>query len=813
MQSISQDLRYAVRLLIKRPGFTIIALITFALGTGANTAVFSLVDAVLLRPLSFQEPDQLVMIWEDASAIGFPHSDVATANYVDFKAQQSSFEDLAALNWKNFKLSGSGEPERVIAHGVSANFFPLLGIQPTVGRSFNTDEDKQGAPKTAILGYGLWQRKFGGEQGIVGREILLNDEKYTVIGALPSNFQFLQGDIGLWVPIALAQQQLADRENHYLTVVGRMKPGVTIEQARADMSAIGERIASYHPKEAANLKTTIASVREELSGGIRTPLLVLLVAAGFVVLITCVNIAGLLLSRATARRKEMAIRTALGASRPRLVRQLLTESIVLALVGGSLGLVVALWSFAFLKQLIPPGMVFNTSLKLDIPVLAYAMLVSLVSGILCGLAPALQAARLDLNVTLKLGGRSDSAAGSQRTRAAFVIAEVAIALVLLVGAGLMIRTVFNLRDQYAGFKPSQLLTLRTELPDNRYSNLSDYVVREHPRRIAFYSQVLERVANLPGVVSCGYTTSVPLGWKGGANGFIIEGNPNPSNAPNAIHRQVSSSYFSTMGYQLHAGRFFDESDNQLAQPVAVINETMANAYWNGEEAIGKRFKLGVPNAPWVTIVGVVADVRQMGMDLAVKSEMYFPYSQISTHPWYGPRELVVRTASDPMSLVSSIRGVIRAIDPDQPIGNINTMEDILTRETGSRRLGMILLSVYAAVALMLASLGIYGVLSYAVAQQTAEIGVRMALGAQRSDILKAVVKRGMSWAGLGVLIGGASALALTRLMKSILFGVSATDPVTFGVIVVLLLVVSAAACLIPARRATRVDPMVSLRYE
>ena len=815
MEAFWKDLRYGFRTLTKNPGFSVIAVVSLALGIGANTAIFSLVNAVLLKPLPFMDPERLVMVWEDNSAIGFPRDDAAPANYVDWKAQNQVFEDMAALNWKSFNLTGDGEPERILAHGVTANFFTLLGIQPVIGRNFSLDEDKPGAAKVAILDYGLWQGRYGGDPATVGRDVLLNGEKYTVVGVMPAGFQYLQGDVGVWVPIALNRQQLADRDNHYLTLAARTKPGVSVEQAHTDILTITRRIANDYPDEAENLKSAVVSMREQLAGKVRQPLIVLLVAVGFVLLIACANIAGLLLSRAAARHKEIAVRTALGASRVRIIRQLLTESILLAGVGGALGLLVAVWSFTLLRQLIPDGMVHSTDLKIDIPVLGYALAVSLLTGLVFGLAPALQASKIDLNQALKQGGaRASSGAAGHKLRSAFVVAEVALSLVLLIGAGLMIQTVFNLRDQYAVFQPEQLLTLRTTLPDNKYRDLREYVTKEHPRRVAFYDQVLERVSALPGVVSVAYTTSVPLQWKGGANGFTIEGRqPEPGVVTNAIHRQVSAGYFQTMGISLRAGRYFDDRDSQQSLPVATVNESMARSYWPNEDAVGKRFKLGVPDAPWMTIVGMVADVRQMGMDVPVKPEMYLPYRQISSHPWYGPRDLVVRTTSDPMSLVSSVREVILSVDPDQPVSNISTMEELLTRETGSRRLGMILLTGYAGLALLLASLGIYGVLSYLVAQQTPEIGVRLALGASPGDILGLVMKKGAILVLAGVVIGGIAAFALTRLMASLLFGVSATDPITFLGIALLLTAVALAACFVPARRATKVDPMVALRYE
>jgi predicted permease len=815
MQNFSQDLRYAFRLLLRQPGFLVISVVTLALGIGANTAMFSVVNAVLLKPLPFSDPNRLVMVWEDASSIGFPRADVAPANYVDWKTQQSVFEDMAALNWKSFNLTGDGEPERVSAHGVTSNFLPLLGVRPVLGRNFLPVEDDSAGQKVAMLSHGLWLRRYAGDPAVIGKDIFLDGERFAVVGVLPTDFQFLQGDISIWVPASLSRQQLIDRTNHDLTVVARTKQGISVEQAQADILTISKRIAHDHPSEARDLKSAVVPLREQLAGKVRQPLIMLLVAVGLVLLIACANIAGLLLARAAARRKEIAVRTALGASRRRIIQQMLTESIVLASLGGGLGLLAAVWSFGLLKQLIPEAMLLSTKLQIDAWVVIYAMAVSLVTGIIFGLTPALHASKIDLSQALKQGvGHSSSGAVGQRLRGAFVLLQVALAFVLLIGAGLMIQTVFNLRGQYSTFQPEKLLTVRTTLPDSAYRDLREYITREHPRRIEFYDQVLERVRALPGVLSAGYTTSVPLIWKGGASDFTIEGRQAESGlVANAIHRQVSAGYFETVGIPLRAGRYFDNGDSEKSMPVAIVNETMARAYWPNEEVLGKRFRLSVPDAPWLTIVGVVGDVRQMGMEVPVKAEMYFPYRQIASHPWFGPRDLVVRAARDPMELVAAVREAVHAVDPNQPVSNIATMEDVLIRETGSRQLGMILLSGYGGLALLLATLGVYGVLSYVVAQQTPDIGVRMALGARQRDIISLVLKRGMRLALLGVAAGSIAAIAVTRLMVSLLFGVSATDPLTFAGIALLLFFVAFIACYLPARRAANVEPMAALRYE
>ncbi|MBA3441914.1 MAG: ABC transporter permease, partial [Pyrinomonadaceae bacterium] len=626
MSTLIQDIRYGWRGLWRSPGFTFVAVLSLALGIGANTAIFSLVNEVLLRPLHFHEPDRLVMVWEEASFAGFPRNTPAPANYADWKAQNGVFEDMAAIDSRNFNLTGEGEPEKIAAYGVTANLFSLLGVGPALGRAFLTEEDKPGANKVVMISHGLWQRRFGGERDITGKQMLLNGEKYTVVGVMPSGFQFLDSYIGLWVPIAFDQKQLANRGGHYLTVIARMKPDVSLQQAQSDIGTVMQRIAREYPDQAAKLGGLVLPLREQLAGEVRRPLIVLLVAVGFVLLIACANIANLLLSRALNRRKEIAVRSALGAGRWRIVRQLLTESMLLASFGGALGLLLALWSFAFLQQLIPDGMTLSTDLMIDARVLGYTMLLSLLASVIFGLAPALQASQVDLNEALKQGGgRAGSGASGNNLRNVMVVAEVALTMVLLVGAGLLIQTFFKLRNQYAELQPESVLTLRTQLPPNKYG--------EHPKRVAFYDGVLERVKTLPGVMSAGYTTSVPLEWKGGTSGFVPEGRqPEPGLSYDANHRQVSADYLKTMSIPLKAGRYLDASDNARSMPVTTINETMARQYWPGENAIGKRFKLGSPDSdkPWLTIVGIVADVRQMGLDAPVKAEMYFPYQQITT---------------------------------------------------------------------------------------------------------------------------------------------------------------------------------------
>jgi putative ABC transport system permease protein len=812
METIIKDIRYGVRGLLKRPAFTLIAVITLALGIGANAAIFSVVNAVLLKPLQFRDPDRLAVVWEEASYAGFPRNTPAVGNYADWKNHAQSFEDMAAMADRSFNLTGDGEPERVGASAVTYNLFGLLGVQPIVGRTFTADEDKPGANKVAVLGYSLWQSRYGGERSIVNNSILLNGEKYTVIGVMPPGFQVLKSNVRLWVPIAFTPEDLTRRRAHFLTVVARLKSGVTSGQAQAEMDALMQRIGKDYQNETFNgkLGAVVVPLHEQVAGESRGPLVMLLVAVAFVLLIACANIAGLLLARAAGRRREIAVRTALGASRLRIVRQLLTESLLLSLTGGLVGIMLAAWSYSFLKKLIPAGMSLSTQLGVDRTVLLFAVVISILTGIVFGLVPALQSARIDLNESLKQSsGRGVTGSGT-RLRSSIIVFEVALSLVLLVGAGLLIQTLFQLFNQYSGLHPEQVLTLRTELPRGKYP--------EQKQRSGFYDQVLERVKHIPGVVSAGYTTSVPLAWKGGTTGFYPEGLTQAipgMSSYDSNHRQVSADYLKTMKIPLLRGRSFDEHDNEQTQPVAIINETMARQYWPGQDVVGHRFKLGAPNddVPWRTIVGVAGDVRQMGLDAPIKAEMYFPYQQVTDSPWFAPRDLAIRTTGEPEQIINAVREAVRAVDPDQPISNVSTLKELLGEEAAQRRVGMVLLSAFAALALLLASLGLYGVLAYFVTQHRNEIGVRLALGASPQQILMLVLRKGMTLTVLGVVIGLAASFALTRLMSSLLFGVRAADPLTFGVVPLVLAVVALLACWLPARRAAKVDPMVALRYE
>src|SRR5262245_19350416 len=811
MNTVIQDLRYGWRGLLKSPGFTVVAVFSLALGIGANTAIFSLVNTVMLKSLPYHEPDRLVMVWEDQSSAGFPRNMAAPANFVAVKAQNHVSESSAGLDWRELNLTGGGKPEKLIAYGVTADFFPLLGVKPWLGRTFLPEEDKPGAKNVVVLSHKFWQSRFGGDRGIIGKEILLDGEKYNVIGVMPAGFQFNKDFINLWVPMAMPEEDSVDRHSHYLLVIAGMQCGVSLSQANLDIQTIQRRIARDYPNEAGETSAYLLSLRKELAGDVDRPLIILLAAVGFVLLIACANIANLLLARATSRQKEIAIRTALGASRVRILRQLLTESVLLSLAGAIIGLLLATVSFSFLESMIPEGMSLSTRLSIDLSVLGYTLLIALMTAVIFGLAPALQASKLDLNRALRQGGWTGSLSiGGNRLRSIMVVTEIALALVLLVGAGLLIQTFFQLRNQFTGIRPQNLLRLQTSLPKKKYA--------EHAMSTAFYDQVLERVKNLPGVISAGYTTTVPLAWKGGTSAITIEGRSQREMKSRGLasytnHRQVSADYLKTMGISLREGRYFNDSDTLQSMPVAIINETLARQYWPGGGALGKRLKVCDPHLEnsWMTIVGIVADVKQMGLDAPAKAEMYIPYRQIKTHEWYRPRDLVIRTSIDPMKLVPGVRREVMTIDQDQPISGVSTMGEILDEATATRRMGVTLLTVFAGMALLLAIIGTYGVLSYFVTQHTVEIGVRVALGAQARDIFGLVIKKGMGLALLGVSIGLVTSLGLMRVMSSLLYGVSATDPITFGLVALLLTAVAFLACYIPAWRATKVDPKIALR--
>jgi putative ABC transport system permease protein len=793
----------------KNPGFTLIAVITLALGVGANTAIFSVANTALLRPLPYQNPDELVMVWETAPKLGFPHNDVAPANFIDWRDQNRVFTQIAAFGGASLSLTGRGEPERIEGERVSASLFPLLGVAPALGRVFTEQEDRSGAQSVIVLSHSLWQRRFGGDTGIIGQSLTLNNHPYTVVGVMPSHFRFPGREQEFWVPMAFEPDEAAGRGDHYLSVVARLKPGVTGQQAQTEMEAIAARLQRQYPRTNTDQGVALVPMREEFAGSIRKPLLILMGVVGFVLLIACANLTNLLLARATHRASELTIRAALGASRTRLIRQLLTESVLLAFSGGAVGALLAIWGVDFLEKLVPENLAQARGVVVDWRVLSFSGAVSLLTGVVFGLAPALHISKLNLTEALKEGGRSGAGAGSRgRLRGALVIGEIALSLVLLTGAGLMIKSFYRLTSVDPGFQPDRSLTMRMHLSGEKYG--------DSIKRRTFYDHMLQQVQSIPGVQSAGVITQLPLTTQGLSFTFSLEGQPPmpASNLPLAVFRVISQDYFHAMGVPLLRGRSFTPQDSVDAQAVVVINRTMAERFWPGQEALGKRFKIGSSDSqnPLMMVVGVVGDVRQSSLDQSLKPEMYV--SHLQDRRFFAiPRDLVVRTTGDPLAMAAAVRAEIWKLDKDLPLYRVQTMEQILSASVGGQRFNMLLLTVFAALALLLAAVGVYGLMSYATAQRAREIGVRLALGARASDVLRLVMKQGLILTISGVTVGLAGAFALTRIMTGLLFGVSVTDPGTFTLIAALLTLVALTACWIPARRAARMDPMVALRTE
>ena len=792
------DLRYAVRKLGGEVGFTVAVVLTIGVAIGGTGAVFSVFNAVLLKTLPYREPDRLVVIGE-----GTPRRDVAPVNYALLTSHSEAFAAIAAVTGYGATLLGD-RPEKIDGRRVTHNFFDVLGVAPAIGRTFRAAEDVPGAERVAILSHGFWRDHFGGDQAILGRDLVLDGQGVRVVGVMPVGFQFLDGDAALWIPARLSSQQLASGAN-YLTIVARLEPTVSVEQGRANLESLRSRLSSDLPVAADDFQMHVTSLREYVVGDARRPLVVLLAAVGVVMLIACANVASLLLARATARRHEIALRSALGATRSRIMRQLFTESLVLGGLGLLVGVLWARWATVFLEQLVPTGMLLFARPTLDLRTLGFTAVVSLTAGVLFGLAPAIHATTAGLGAALRSSARAVS--GSSARRNALVVAEVAMTLVLLVIAGLLIQSLYRLRYADVGFRPDGVITLRTALPSDKY--------RTHARRTAFYDDVLGRVARLPGVVGVGYTTSVPLAWKGATTGFVIEGRPSLSGVKyEANHRQVSTDYLKVIGVPLSDGRYFTESDHATAPPVVIINKAMARQYWPDGQAIGKRIKTtdDQPDAvPWLTVVGVVGDIRQMGLDAPVRPEMYVPYTQFGSQPWFTPRDLVVRAADDPTRLVGAITREIHAVDAALPVSNITRLSDLLDEDVAARRVGTIVLIAFAAFAVLLAVVGIYGIISYFVVQFTAEIGVRIALGAQTRDVLILVAGRGLILALVGVGIGAIAAIGATNLVSSLLYGFDGFDSVVLTLACLLLISLALLASYLPARRATMLDPVVALR--
>jgi predicted permease len=812
LDTLAGDARYAARTLTRTPGFTALAVLIIALGIGANTAIFSLVSAVLLEPLPFAEPDELVVIWDDASAVGgSPRSPISLASYVDWRDRGTSFEGIAAFQNRSYNLTGDGEPERLDALRTTPNLLSVLGLQPVAGRTFGPDEVAETTP-VVVISQSLWMRRFAADPNVVGREIVLDGSRFTVVGVVPPHFRFPAAAVDIFMPTAFTPQELAERGVLASYAVARLKAGVTLAQAQAELTSIAESVADDNLVTGIGHQGAVTPLQDEIARQARPTLLTLLGAVGVLLLIACANLANLLLARGAGRRHELALRKALGAGNARVVRQLLTESGVLAVAGVALGLAFAVASFDYLTRLVPASFPDGTAPSIDWRVLAFTASVSLATVLLFGAGPAWATARSSVNAVLSHGAGRGGTARGNRLRNTLVVAEIALTVVLLAAAGLLLRSYVAVLQTDPGFNPKNMLVASTVLPSLKY--------QDHAPRSAFYTGVLEEVKALPGVEDAAYASFAPLTIRGGYVLVTPEGAPPFTQETIQRYivsdRVVTPGYLETLGVPLIHGRHLDDRDmaDSTAPPV-VINETMAARYWPDGEAVGKRFRTGGdPNTPSWTVVGVVGDIRQMGLDVPPVAELYLPAnSLVPNAEFFWPRHLIVRTTVEPLTLAGAVRDAIWRVDAEQPVSAMRTMDGIFDTEVANRNTQLTLVGAFAALALVLAAVGLYGVLSYAVVQRTAEIGLRMALGARHATVVRGIVRGALVLAGVGLLIGVVAALALTRVVESFLFGVTATDPLTFAAAAALLLIVTAVAAYLPARRAANVDPMTALRNE
>ena len=804
METILQDVKYGIRTLAGNPGVLIVAVFTLALGIGANTTIFSVIYGALLRPLPYDHSEDLMFITEWSQQV--PNMSFSVANFKDLRDESKLFESFVASRGQNYVMTGLGDAERLAGRQITAGFFPTMRLRPILGREFTPDEDKPGAERVVLLSEGFWARRFGRSPGVLGMGLTLNGETYTVIGVLPARFYGGWRQVDVWASLGRLEDQIGgsqNRGNHPgIYVIGRVKPGTTVEQARTEVKNIAERLARQHPETNSDQSMTLITLHDSYVGSLQSALMVLMAAVGFVLLIACANVANLLLGRAAARNKEIAVRAALGAARSRLVRQMLTESMLLALAGGIAGVLTARLGLNGLLATLPRDTPFLGDVHIDLRVLAFTAALSLMTGILFGLIPAWQVTRPVFAETLKEGGRGTGTAGSHRARNALVVAEVSLSLILMVGAGLMLRSFLRVIEADPGFDSRGVLTATLSLPQATDDN--PVAIRD------FNQRVLQEVRSLPGVQAAGSALPLLGSWQ---TAFVVEGRPVPEmgKLPSTDISRVSTDYFWAMGVKLLRGRVFTEQDNADAPPVCIIDETFVRAYWPDEDPIGKKIHLGGPHdkQPWLEIVGVVAHVKNYGVDQASRVETYIPFVQRPI----GSFTLIVRTAGSPADLTSAVRASVRSVNPNVPIFNARTLEQIASDSVAQRKLAVTLIALFAAIALILAAVGIYGVMSYAVVQRTYEIGMRAALGARRSDIFRLVVGQGMLYVALGTAIGAACAFVLSRLLTSLLFEIGATDPSTFSATIVLLALVALLACYIPARRAARVDPIIALRRE
>jgi putative ABC transport system permease protein len=807
LDDLLQDLRYGLRMLRKHPGFTLVSALTLALGIGANTAMFSVVQAVLLRPLPYPDADRLVMVWENVNLPAYRNDQntPSPGNFNDWRRQSTAFSGMAAISWRAWNLTGAGDPLRLQGEAVSANFFNLIGVEPALGRGFTEEEDQSDGPRVAILGYGLWTDRFGRDPAIVGRKILLDDTPYQIVGVMPSGFAFPDPDDRLWVPIALTPPQLANHGSHFLRVVARLKPEATIARAQAELDGIAAGLTKQFPSSNTGVGARVMSLREQTVGELETSLLLLVGLVGFVLLMVCANIGSLLLARASAREREFALRAALGAGRGRVFRQLLTESLLLALLGGAAGLVLAAWGITGLRWLAPASLPQAAGLSIDAAIGLFNFSVACVAGIVCGLAPAWHADRRDLHDAIKAEGRASSHGAGTRVRSLLVVVETALGVVVLVGAGLLLRSFWQLQQIAVGFEAERVLTFRVALPAARYGTLQ--------KRTAFYRQLTDRLANGSGAQPAGISF-LPLSFAGRSSGVNIEGDPPPT--PGQVKfvdlRSVTPGYFSAMRIPFIQGRDVAWSDASDAPPVIVVSESAARSFWPTGDPLGHRLKLGPANdasIPWLTVIGVVANVQQLDLVRRPRPAIYLAGTQDPAGD--AVRDWVVRTAGDPAAFAAVVRSAVWAIDGTLPVTRVQSMNRVRSAATARQQFTLLLVALFAALALVLAAVGLYGLVSYTVAQRTRELGIRVALGAKPADVMRLVLGLGGRLVLGGLALGTAAALALSQLMSTMLFGIGARDPLTFVAVALLLAAVSMSACYIPARRAMRVDPAVTLR--
>lgn len=809
MNTLWQDLRYAIRMLIKNPGFTAVAVLTLALGIGANTAIFSVVNSVLLRPLPFPHSDQLVRVFQTLPPEGITNAGVSYPNFTDWSQQTHAFEQIAASRFSTFAVTGHGEPFYINGEAVTSSLFPLLSVKPLSGRAFSSEDEKADADSVALLSEGLWRDRFGGDPTLVGRTIILDKQPFTVVGILPGSFRYPYQNppIQAWIPLvqdAASKPLLTRRGGHYLNVVGRLKLGIALAQGQAELETIVNRLAGEYPDANRGWGVRLGSLQEELVGNVRIALLVLLGAVGMILLIACANVANLLLARASSRSREMAVRAAMGASRGRLVRQVLTECVLLSALGGGAGLLLALWGVESLTTFIPADIPRIDAIRVDGWVLGFALLTSILSGLVFGLAPALNFPATNLNDALKEGGRGPGhGERRKKVRGALVIAEVALAVVLLIGAGLLLRSFARVQQVNPGFNPEHVLIAAVSLPQSQYKNPQQWA--------SFYQDVLDRLKAQPGVMGAAAALPLPPNGGGFNFGFEIEGRApqEPGRQNTAEYSAVSPNYFEVMQIPLLRGRLFTELDAAPSQKVCVITETLARRFFPGQDPIGERLIFGYREQVPRQIVGIVADVKQKGLTEPAPPVMYVPYTQ---NAWWATW-LVVRASGDPAALGPTLRAQVLAVDKNLPLEGLQPLTQAISEMNAQPRFRTLLLALFAATALLLAAVGIYGVISYSVGQRAHEIGIRMALGADRRDVIALVLKEGMALTGVGLCIGLGAAWFVTRALASLLFEVNAKDLTTFGSVAALLAVVALLACYLPARRATKVDPMIALRCD